>query len=192
MQAPCRLCPLPQTPNSSASWRSVRLVRQHAVTRRTRLSGGNNTGAPGASCRPLTGHRRAQRGHDGRADGRPDHGYPRRKSNRAVALSRSRAGVAHCGGSPSGIRALLGRGNRLRARKPRTLHAYRRVVERKDVGTHRGRSGCRLPEDRTGAVVGARPDIAWAKADWFSDEHFLSAVSAGAGRGRDARHGPWP
>jgi tetratricopeptide (TPR) repeat protein len=31
-----------------------------------------------------------------------------------------------------------------------------------------------------GSVTGARPDIAWAEAPWFSDERFLGAVSADA------------
>ncbi|MFF1556148.1 tetratricopeptide repeat protein [Streptomyces sp. NPDC058279] len=31
-----------------------------------------------------------------------------------------------------------------------------------------------------GSVTGARPDIAWAKAAWFSDERFLGAVTADA------------
>jgi tetratricopeptide (TPR) repeat protein len=31
-----------------------------------------------------------------------------------------------------------------------------------------------------GSVTGVQPDIAWAKAPWFSDERFLGVVSAGA------------
>ncbi|GGT03922.1 hypothetical protein GCM10010271_02140 [Streptomyces kurssanovii] len=121
-------------------------------------------------------------------------------SNRAVAVGVGLARVlAHCGGSPAAaVDHLAG----AIASAPEDPEPYvvlaelwkdkrselAEVVRNGDsLRTVLARSYISFLEDdmddaalAIGSVTGARPDIAWAEAPWFSDERFLGGVSADA------------
>lgn len=121
-------------------------------------------------------------------------------SNRAVAAGVGLARVlAHCGGSPDqAVQYLAG----AIASAPEEPEPYAALAELwkqqrsqleevvRDAGSLRTAVALSyisfLERDMDtaalaiGSLTGARPDIPWAKAPWFSNERFLGAVSAGA------------
>ncbi|MGW8949315.1 tetratricopeptide repeat protein [Streptomyces sp. NPDC055709] len=121
-------------------------------------------------------------------------------SNRSVAAGVGLAGVmAHCGGSPvAAVKFLAG----AIASAPTAPEPYAALAElwqdrRSELKASLEDDGSLsavpaqafflfLDGDMDGAVMtlgsvtGARPDVAWGAAPWFSDARFLGAVSAGA------------